>query len=307
MRYYNFKNTGFSMIELLISMVVASIIIIGVYSFLTSSQRSFTMVQANDGMNRSMQMTNRNITDYLKMAGFRNYHMVVKGATFKEATYDFGSGASDVHFANNSYIAADGTDGSKKHEIFLRYYGSSIDDDLNINDRKFDENKESNRRMFDCAGNFLNRDQLAVIHLYIDDSVTHPGLMCQQIIVDVSTPSNPVAGKVETFLVNPDVRFMMFAFRSDDRSQFFLPFEMDSYSKDVVKNYTTVNSIRYGFIIQQSTYQKATSIKGNTLEYHLLGMDDAKDKVTIPSTDDSTHDMYNLISGLAYAKNRFFE
>jgi hypothetical protein len=36
-------------------------------------------------------------------------------------------------------------------------------------------------------------------------------------------------------------------------------------------------------------------------------MDDAKDKVTIPSTDDSTHDMYNLISGLAYAKNRFFE
>ena len=100
---------------------------------------------------------------------------------------------------------------------------------------------------------------------------------------------------------------MMFAFRSDDRSQFFLPFEMDSYSKDVVKNYTTVNSIRYGFIIQQSTHQKATSIKGNTLEYHLLGMDDAKDKVTIPSTGDSTNDMYNLISGLAYAKNRFFE
>ena len=60
----SYKKNGFSMIEMLISLVVASIIIIGIYSFLTSSQRSFTLVQANDGVNRSMQAANRNINDY---------------------------------------------------------------------------------------------------------------------------------------------------------------------------------------------------------------------------------------------------
>ena len=61
----SYKKNGFSMIEMLISLVVASIIIIGIYSFLTSSQRSFTLVQANDGVNRSMQGANRNINDYI--------------------------------------------------------------------------------------------------------------------------------------------------------------------------------------------------------------------------------------------------
>ena len=129
------------MIELLISLLVASIVIMGIFSFISSTQRSFNFVQANDGMNRSMQMTNRNITDYT----------FPRGAT--------------AYFGENSFLAADVPDSSEKqvHSIYLRYYGSSIDDDQ-INSVT---NNVSNQRMFDCDGDPLDRNQLAVVHLFI--------------------------------------------------------------------------------------------------------------------------------------------
>lgn len=293
----SYKKNGFSMIEMLISLVVASIIIIGIYSFLTSSQRSFTLVQANDGVNRSMQTANRNINDYIKMAGFRNYARVIDQATFPKGDYEFDE---DISFKRNSFVSAKQADTSSRNiDLYLRYYGSSIYDDLAP--QYVEENAEldrSNQRMFDCNGDFLSRKQLAVVRLYVDGD---NGLFCQQKIINTDDGSERDA----TVLINPNVKYMMFAFRTDDSADFLLPSEMND------DDYVKVNAIRYGFIVRQSTHQKANSIKANALQYHVLGMTGNDDLVEIPKEiegdNSALHDMYDLVSGLVIAKNRFFE
>lgn len=294
----SYKKNGFSMIEMLISLVVASIIIIGIYSFLTSSQRSFTLVQANDGVNRSMQTANRNINDYIKMAGFRNYARVIDQATFPKGDYEFDE---DISFKRNSFVSAKQADTSSRNiDLYLRYYGSSIYDDLAP--QYVEENAKldrSNQRMFDCNGDFLSRKQLAVVRLYVDGD---NGLFCQQRIINTDDGSEESAA---TVLINPNVKYMMFAFRTDDSADFLLPSEMND------DDYVKVNAIRYGFIVRQSTHQKANSIKANALQYHVLGMTGNDDLVEIPKEiegdNSALHDMYDLVSGLVIAKNRFFE
>ena len=293
----SYKKNGFSMIEMLISLVVASIIIIGIYSFLTSSQRSFTLVQANDGVNRSMQGANRNINDYIKMAGFRNYARIIDQATFPKGDYEFDE---DISFKRNSFVSAKQADTSSPNiDLYLRYYGSSIYDDLAPQYVEENANLDrSNQRMFDCNGNPLNRKQLAVVRLYVDGD---NGLFCQQKIINTDDGSESAA----TVLINPNVKYMMFAFRTDDSADFLLPSEMND------DDYVKVNAIRYGFIVRQSTHQKANSIKANALQYHVLGMTGNDDLVEIPKEiegdNSALHDMYDLVSGLVIAKNRFFE
>ena len=293
----SYKKNGFSMIEMLISLVVASIIIIGIYSFLTSSQRSFTLVQANDGVNRSMQGANRNINDYIKMAGFRNYARIIDQATFPKGDYEFDE---DISFKRNSFVSAKQADTSSPNiDLYLRYYGSSIYDDLAP--QYVEENAKldrSNQRMFDCNGDPLSRKQLAVVRLYVDGD---NGLFCQQKIINTDDGSESDA----TVLINPNVKYMMFAFRTDDSADFLFPSEMND------DDYVKVNAIRYGFIVRQSTHQKANSIKANALQYHVLGMTGNDDLVEIPKEiegdNSALHDMYDLVSGLVIAKNRFFE
>ena len=296
----SYKKNGFSMIEMLISLVVASIIIIGIYSFLTSSQRSFTLVQANDGVNRSMQGANRNINDYIKMAGFRNYARIIDQATFPKGDYEFDE---DISFKRNSFVSAKQADTSSPNiDLYLRYYGSSIYDDLAP--QYVEENAEldrSNQRMFDCNGKFLNRKELAVVRLYVDGD---NGLFCQQKIINTDDGSER-DDRPDTVLINPNVKYMMFAFRTDDSADFLLPSEMND------DDYVKVNAIRYGFIVRQSTHQKANSIEANALQYHVLGMTGNDDLVEIPKEiegdNSALHDMYDLVSGLVIAKNRFFE
>lgn len=301
---------GFSMIEMLISMVVASMVIIGVYSFLTSSQRSFTLVQANDGINRSMQMINKNITDFMHQAGFRNFRRVYERVTFKRETYEFGS--NTVDFAYNSFLgSASGeiTNNHRRNHIYVRYFGSSVEDDLNKNVT----NEVENGRMYDCRGNFISNKQMAVVHLFIGAD----GLICEQRIVtfddSVSVVQKEISD-VDTVLINPNISEMMFAFRSDGDAEFHLAGEMDPDSSDKGINFTTVNAIRYGFITKQNTHQRVNSIAEN-LEYHILGMDAqseegeaTSDKVVIPQTEsESRNDLYSLISGVVYMRNRFVE
>lgn len=298
------------MIELLISLLVASIVIMGIFSFISSTQRSFNFVQANDGMNRSMQMTNRNITDYINMAGFRNFRRVFDGVLMKKKDYKFPSGAT-AYFGENSFLAADVPDSSEKqvHSIYLRYYGSSIDDDQ-INSVT---NNVSNQRMFDCDGDPLARNQLAVVHLFIetDKSGNKLGLRCEQ-IVDKETDTGSHSQDSKSVLISPDIQYMMFSFREDGNPEFLLPNEMldgkEANDPAVLRRYSNVNGIKFGFITKQSTHQKLNSLQVGNLVYHVLGdVDGDDDKVTIPQTEQDAHDLYNLISGVIYTKNRYVE
>jgi len=76
----------------------------------------------------------------------------------------------------------------------------------------------------------------------------------------------------------------------------------------VLRRYSNVNGIKFGFITKQSTHQKLNSLQVGNLVYHVLGdVDGDDDKVTIPQTEQDAHDLYNLISGVIYTKNRYVE
>lgn len=311
-----FIITGFSMIEMLISMVVASIVIMGVYSFLTSSQRSFTIVQANDSANRSMQLSNRSINDFIKMAGFRNYRRVVDYVFFPTSEMSVGPDHKTIKFASSEDASVQAksfvdikefSSGSKRHDLFLRYYGSSIDDDLNYTT----DSDETNNRIYDCKGEFRKSDELVVVDLYIDPEL---GLMCAHSIYKAhnknlaaidTTPFN--TAKV---VLDPNVTAMMFSARYDGDPRFFIPGEEPNDNSNATFSRDLINAVRYGFVVAQETHQKVQHLE-NDLIFHLLGYDDGDDLATRnefkkPGSSDE-HTIYNLVSGVAYMRNTIRE
>ena len=172
------------------------------------------------------------------MAGFRNYARIIDQATFPKGDYEFDE---DISFKRNSFVSAKQADTSSPNiDLYLCYYGSSIYDDLAP--QYVEENAKldrSNQRMFDCNGDPLSRKQLAVVRLYVDGD---NGLFCQQKIINTDDGSESDA----TVLINPNVKYMMFAFRTDDSADFLLPSEMND------DDYVKVNAIRYGFIVKRA-------------------------------------------------------
>ena len=308
---------GFSMIEMLISMVVASIVIMGVYSFLTSSQRSFTIVQANDSANRSMQLSNRSINDYLRMAGFRNYRRVVDYVFFPTRTMKvggqsvvFGDGY-DSSVKSKTFVAIDEkhNSGKKRYDLFLRYYGSSLDDDQNYTT----DNADPNNRMYDCNGEFRDNNELVVVNLYIDDNL---GLMCAHSIYRTTANNLAEVGsdpdEQATVVLDPNVTVMMFSARYDGDPRFLIPEEAKKVKDNNSAKFTPdlVNAIRYGFVVAQETHQKVQHL-ANKLTFHLLGYDDGDDYVDeneyTKDASSNEHNIYNLVSGVAYVRNTIRE
>lgn len=314
-----FVITGFSMIEMLISMVVASIVIMGVYSFLTSSQRSFTIVQANDSANRSMQLSNRSINDFIKMAGFRNYRRVVDYVFFPTNEMSVGPDGKKVKFASseNASVQAksfvdiqESVSGSKRHDLFLRYYGSNIDDDLNYTVDS-DKTNRTNNRIYDCNGEFRKSDELVVVDLYIDPEL---GLMCAHSIYRAHDKNlaaiDTAPFKTAKVVLDPNVTAMMFSARYDGDPRFFIPGEEPSDNSKATFTRDLINAVRYGFVVAQETHQKVQHLESD-LVFHLLGYDDGDDLATrnefkkVGSSDE--HTIYNLVSGVAYMRNTIRE
>lgn len=306
---------GFSMIEMLISMVVASIVIMGVYSFLTSSQRSFTIVQANDSANRSMQLSNRSINDYFKMAGFRNYRRVVDYVFFPTETLKVGESEKAVTFgkgettnvqAKTFVEIQNSAKNSKRHDIFLRFYGSSIDDDLNYTTH----NEVTNRRIYDCRGDFRTNKELVVINLYIDDSL---GLVCEHTVYEMDANNVSTIQRVADrarVVLDPNITVMMFSARYDGDPRFFIPGEEPSDNSSATFTRDLINAIRYGFVVAQESHQKIQHLESD-LEFHLLGFDDDADHVDSDTFakdgSNDEHTIYNLVSGVAYMRNTIRE
>lgn len=298
------KQKGFNLIEIMVALVVAMIIISGIYKFLTNSQRSYTLVQANDGVNKSMQVSNRMLTNYMRMAGFRNYRRVLTGVTFpRRNNVTFNDGLS-VNLDRNVFIQGGENPNPPSALVFpndslyLRYFGSSIEDDLNEVGGKMAQ--DSNQRMYDCAGNFIENTQEVVLRFYVGEDF---GLYCRQVVYDTE---NPAAGATATgpFLIDPNVVAIRFAYRVDGDDTFKVAVQADGSSASTVNpdNYDKVNSVRYGLLVKRSSNQKITKIDGD-LSFHMLGFSDGNEDLAIVQSGGT--DIYQSLSGITYMRNRF--
>ncbi len=306
-----YKRSGFSMIELLISLLVATIIIMGVYRFLTGSHRSYTFTKANDNVNRSMMISNRTMSNYMKLAGFRNYRRVIDDITFKRETVRFGD--IDVVFPVNTFIMGRNTElvppavlAVPNDILYIRYFGSSVDDDLSeiVNVPSNVARDTPNNRMYDCQGNYLNRMQEAFLRFSVDAA---NGLTCRQVIRTFDEDGGFDDQMSDLVSLNPNVISILFGFRIDGDSRFYLSEEVTTAeNKSGVKpmsknNYELVNALRYGILVRQDTHQKmTTSVSEQT--FHMLGFEDNDDVATIESNDS---DIYQLVSGILFMRNRY--
>lgn len=307
------SNKGFSVIELLIAMLVATIIVLGVYRFLTSSHRSFTFTKANDSVNRSIMLSNRTLTSYLRMAGFRNYRRVIDSVTFEKRTVNFGTTSKE--FPLNTYVIGADSTGSTdstvspavatqpNDQLYIRYYGSSIDDDLS--EKGGELNINSNERMFDCNGNPVSRLQEVFLRFY----VTADGLTCDQHVITFNNSGTSVVGqKTESgILIDNNVISILFGFRIDGDDTFYLSKEVNGKDNSTKKlstsNYEIVNAMRYGILVREDTHQKVSKIK-DTRTFHMLGFSTNDDVATAPASESN---IYQLVSGVVYMRNRYIE
>lgn len=304
---YTRKKRGFSVIELLIAMLVATVIVLGVYRFLTSSHRSLTFTKANDAVNRSVMISNRSLTSYLRMAGFRNYRRVIDSITFERRTVNIGG--KDVTFPLNTYIIgaeSTVTPAVATHpndEIYIRYYGSSIDDDLSESGSAIDVT--TNQRMFDCNGESIDRLQEAFLRFY----VTNEGLHCDQRIITFNHSGTAVTGETEDngILIDNNVISILFGFRMDGNDAFYLSPEMPgksySGSRMSTSNFEVVNALRYGILVREDTHQKVSKSKTER-QFHMLGFTTNDDLATAPASETN---IYQLVSGVIYMRNRYIE
>lgn len=308
-------RSGFSMIELLISLLVATIIVMGVYKFLTGSHRSFTFTKANDNVNRSMMISNRTMSNFMKMAGFRNYRRVIDDITFEKARVTFKSGDS-VEFPVNTFIMGEDSGlttpavaATPNDVLYIRYYGSSIDDDLSeiAVTPSTTARETDNGRMYDCQGNFRNRME----EVFLRFSVTAAdGLVCEQVIRQFNEAGGVVGAEVsDPVSLNPNVISILFGFRIDGNPTFLLSKQVAAAerSKDSVpmstSNFELVNALRYGILVRQNTHQHVTrTVEAQT--FHMLGFDDDGDIAEIAANET---DIHQLVSGILFMRNRYVE
>lgn len=92
---------GFTIIELLIALGIAMIIILGLYSFLVDTQRTYMNVASNEQGNRRVMNANNAMLNYINQAGFANFTRRFKRAslitfskTSDECEYTRASGVS---------------------------------------------------------------------------------------------------------------------------------------------------------------------------------------------------------------------
>lgn len=311
------RQGGFSMIELLVSLLVATIIIMGVYRFLTGSHRSFTFTKANDNVNRTMMVSNRTMSNYMKLAGFRNYRRVIDNITFDKETVNFGKG--DIVFPRNTFIMGNSSgltipavDATPNDILYIRYFGSSVDDDLSEKTVASAEvtaaKRMANDRMYDCQGNFLHRMQEAFLMLYVtNNDEGRKGLICRQVIRDFTDAGGHTDSEPEVIELNPNVISILFGYRVDGDESFHLASEVESADASGIKmsssNFELVNALRYGILVKQDTHQKVTRTT-NAQEFHMLGFPTDDDLANIAANET---DIYQLVSGILFMRNRFIE
>lgn len=134
---------GFTIIELLIALGIAMIIILGLYSFLVDTQRTYMNVASNEQGNRRVMNANNAMLNYINQAGFANFTRRFKRAslitfskTSDECEYTIASGVSSgVDTWRDICVDTKGKDGygEDSPQIYVHFSGSSIDDQLPVN------------------------------------------------------------------------------------------------------------------------------------------------------------------------------
>lgn len=252
------KIKGFSIIELMISILIASIVTVGLTGVLTSSVLSFGFSNASNNAITSAHRVNVSLNTFLFQAGFINYRRSLTYFEFPKNDSNFGPDAMDWY--KNVVVIGGASDEGHGDAIKVRFWGASIDDDRSVANQGY--SAFPNGYIYDCFGRAIDNGVMLEVRLRVD---ADRGLICSQRYLYNLNGSDE---QTDDVVIDPTVRFIRFQYANTGFQNGFGRYENFLTKKHSVGKSYAVNSetlianehidtIRYAFVTSQPTQQKA--------------------------------------------------
>ena len=251
------KQKGFGLIELMISLLVSVIIVVGLHGLLTSSIVNFGFSKASSDAVDTAHRVDNFFNVLLFQAGFINFERAINAEGWAAGAVNL-SGESipdwEEDWKADQFVYA-----NNNHSILIRYYGSSVDDDTTHHEGI--DADASNGFITDCGGEAVGRDTLVTAYFTVDKE---KGLICQY---NDRTNNKDSIKKVE---LDASVRSLMFEFGSTWDPKFLNAKNDGFYTAEEINEKTElkwshVDIVRYSFITSQPSNQRLIKSKQPTL------------------------------------------
>lgn len=253
------KNKGFGLIELMISILIASIIVTGLYSLLTSSVVNYGFSTASSGAAKTSRQVGNIFNTLISQAGFIGYKKVQANATHPRRDSQFqGNGAygANPNWAQDQIIMGS-NDGQR---LKVRFYGSSIEDDL-----IGAGTRQANGYVLDCRGIGVPNDVQLELEFFVDDN---NGLVCSQNILAGSNANfDDQFDSGDRFVIDPTVRRLEILYGASvpgmNNTGYWRANDIIANNAGA-PNWDNITNIRYALVTSVDTGQRVVSVPDNT-------------------------------------------
>lgn len=245
------KSKGFGIIELMVSILIASIVIAGMYKLLTSSALNFGISSASSRSGKSYRQVDNMLNNLLFQTGFINYRRVAKNEELVEVDSKFEPPFNDKWQESEYVTGFSETNGNDA--VRIRFWGSSINDDTAVETG----GAEANGFIFDCRGvpvpNTIMMEMLIRV-------VPGQGLTCSQHVL--SNAGTTGFDDVDAQVIDRSIVSIRFLYgstyfttnaSSDANTMHFA----DDIGGTNMPEWTDVNVVKYSMITSQETGQRA--------------------------------------------------
>lgn len=298
------KQKGFGLIELMISLLVSVIIMVGLSGLLTSSIVNFGFSKASSDAVDTAHRVDNFFNVLLFQAGFINFERAINAEGWAAGAVNL-SGVIFPAWEADQFVYA-----NNNHSILIRYYGSSVDDDTTHHEGI--DADASNGFITDCGGVAVGRETLVTAYFTANEN----GLICQYNDRTNNQDTNP-----DDIVLDASVRSLMFEFGSTwdpkfaNDDGFFTAGEINGSNGDL--KWSHVDIVRYSFITSQPSNQRLIKSRQDTLRHFnmpnsTVGSGEGGDAGTAPANnvdynyqipDNERSNVHRVITGTIYLVN----
>ena len=247
------KNKGFGLIELMVSILIASIIVTGLYSLLTSSVVNYGFSNASSGAAKTSRQVGNIFNTLISQAGFMGYRMVMVGATNQPINSVYNTGYTNPNWRENQSIM-----GSDNGQILkIRFNGSSLEDDL-VNTGE----TQPNGYVLDCRGIGVPNNVQLELEFFVNPN---SGLVCRQNILDGTGAANfdNSFNNQQEFVIDSTVRRLEVLYGVSIPTGNSNGYYRAEDLIDSALDWNNVSNIRYALVTSVDTGQRLVTTPAN--------------------------------------------
>lgn len=286
------KNKGFGIIELMVSILIASIVIAGMYKLLTSSALNFGISSASSRSGKTYRQVDNMLNNLLFQTGFINYRRVAKNEEFGALDSNFDGKYADFNdsWQESEYVR--GFEDGDNDAIRIRFWGASVNDDTSTEVG----GANANGFIFDCRGVPVPNTVMMEMLLRVDAG---NGLVCSQNVLSSTIDASDFNGIEQ--VIDRSIVALRFIYGSTYKTytsgalnQMYFADEIDGAGDR--PDWSDINVVKYAMVTSQNTGQRA--IAGNP-PLNLFSANEAPGGVAVQYVvpDNDRYNMHRVVSG----------